>query len=108
MDNATTENATAREKLRGLQALLAGYSPLLIAYSGGVDSTFLLAEAVGVLGDRALGIIADSPSLPRSALASALAAAKGFGANVEVIRTSELKDPRYSSNPFNRCYFCKL
>jgi pyridinium-3,5-biscarboxylic acid mononucleotide sulfurtransferase len=108
MDNATTENATAREKLRELQALLAGYSPLLIAYSGGVDSTFLLAEAVEVLGDRALGIIADSPSLPRSALASALAAAKGFGANVEVIRTSELNDLRYSSNPVNRCYFCKL
>jgi pyridinium-3,5-biscarboxylic acid mononucleotide sulfurtransferase len=108
MDNTATDKTTARGKLRELQALLAGYSPLLIAYSGGVDSTFLLAQAVEALGDRALGVIADSPSLPRSALASAIAAAKGFGANVEIIRTSELDDPRYSSNPVNRCYFCKL
>lgn len=108
MDSATTDEATARGKLRVLHTLLTGHSPLLIAYSGGVDSTFLLAEAVGALGDRALGIIADSPSLPRAALAGALAAAKGFGANVEVIRTRELDDPRYSSNPINRCYFCKL
>ena len=108
MDNTATDKTTARGKLRELQALLAEYSPLLIAYSGGVDSTFLLAQAIEALGDRALGVIADSPSLPRSALASAIAAAKGFGANVEIIRTSELDDPRYSSNPVNRCYFCKL
>jgi uncharacterized protein len=108
MDIPAIDKTTAPEKLRALHALLTRHSPLLIAYSGGVDSTFLLAEAVGTLDDRALGVIADSPSLPRSALASALTIAKGFGANVEVIRTNELDDPRYSSNPVNRCYFCKL
>jgi uncharacterized protein len=98
----------AGEKLRELRTILSGTGPLLVAYSGGVDSTFLLAEAVGVLNDRALGVIADSPSLPRSALADALANAKNFGAQVEVISTAELDDPRYISNPVNRCYFCKL
>ena len=108
MEEATNNVTAAREKLRELRALLEGMGPLLIAYSGGVDSTFLLAEAVGILGDNALGVIADSPSLPRSALTGALAAAKGLGANVEVISTTELDDPRYASNPVNRCYFCKL
>jgi pyridinium-3,5-biscarboxylic acid mononucleotide sulfurtransferase len=105
----TTINQPAvGEKLRELRTILSGTGPLLVAYSGGVDSTFLLAEAAGVLSDRALGVIADSPSLPRSTLAEALANAKSFGAQVEVISTSELDDSRYSSNPVNRCYFCKL
>jgi uncharacterized protein len=93
-----------RERLR---AILKEHSPLLIAYSGGVDSTLLLAEAVSALGTDATGVIADSPSLPRAALAEALRAAEGFGATVEVVATSELDDPRYAENPINRCYFCK-
>ena len=108
MDYATTNLTTANKKLGELRAFLKGTGSLLVAYSGGVDSTFLLAEAVGILGKRALGAIADSPSLPRAALADALAVAKGFGANVEIISTTELDDPRYASNPVNRCYFCKL
>lgn len=105
---ATAVESVAREKLRELRMILAQNVPLLIAYSGGVDSTFLLAEATATLGDRVLGIIADSPSLPRASLSSALATAKNFGANVEIMATAELSDPRYSSNPVNRCYFCKL
>src|ERR1700719_195352 len=108
MDYATTNLTTANEKLGELRAFLKGTGSLLVAYSGGVDSTFLLAEAGGILRSRALGAIADSPSLPRAALADALAVAKGFGANVEIISTTELDDPRYASNPVNRCYFCKL
>ncbi len=108
MDNPITEQSIAKEKLGKLRALLKGAGPLLVAYSGGVDSTLLLAEAVGVLGQHALGVVADSPSLPRAALADALATAQTFGARVEVISTAELDDPRYSRNPVNRCYFCKL
>ena len=104
----TVVESVAREKLRELRTLLTRNVPLLIAYSGGVDSTFLLAEATATLGNRVLGIIADSPSLPRASLNSALATAKSFGANVEIVATAELSDPRYSSNPVNRCYFCKL
>jgi pyridinium-3,5-biscarboxylic acid mononucleotide sulfurtransferase len=104
----TVVESVAREKLRELRTLLTRNVPLLIAYSGGVDSTFLLAEATVTLGNRALGIIADSPSLPRASLRSALATAKSFGANVEILATAELSDPRYFNNPVNRCYFCKL
>src|ERR1700675_3784175 len=106
MEKTTTDQSAVRVKLHNLQALLKEIGPLLVAYSGGVDSTFLLAEAVAALGDRALGVIADSPSLPRSSLAGALAAARGFGATVEVIPTTEIDDPRYARNPVNRCYFC--
>jgi pyridinium-3,5-biscarboxylic acid mononucleotide sulfurtransferase len=108
MDDPTTDQITAGKKLGDLRTLLQGIGPLLVAYSGGVDSTFLLAEATDVLGDRVLGVIADSPSLPRAALTGAVAVAKGFGARVEVVPTRELNDPRYASNPVNRCYFCKL
>ena len=95
------------EKLALLRDQLRAHAPLVIAYSGGVDSAYLLAEAQRTLGGAALGVIADSPSLPRQALADALALAEELGAPVEVIRTDELDDPRYAENPLNRCYFCK-
>ena len=90
-----------------LEAHLRSHAPLLVAYSGGVDSTCLLAAAHRILGRQARGIIADSPSLPRTALTEALAVAQGFGAEVEVVKTAEFEDKRYLSNPVNRCYFCK-
>jgi uncharacterized protein len=93
-----------RERLR---EILSAHAPMVIAYSGGVDSTLLLAEAHRALGERALGVIADSPSLPRAALAEAIAVARSFGANVEVVKTQELENPDYAANPPNRCYFCK-
>lgn len=80
---------------------------MLIAYSGGVDSAYLLAEAHRSLGGGMLGVIADSASLPRQALADALALARQIGAPVEVIRTAELDNPDYALNAPNRCYFCK-
>jgi len=100
------EPATAA-KVERLHALLTGHAPLVIAYSGGVDSAYLLAAAHAALGDRVLGVIADSASLPRAALKEALVVAAGIGARVEVVATEELEDERYTSNPVNRCYFCK-
>lgn len=97
----------ASAKLAALEATLRAHAPLLIAYSGGVDSTCLLAFAHRTLGDQMRGIIADSPSLPRQALADALALARAIGAPVEVIQTGEMDNPDYASNPLNRCYFCK-
>jgi len=79
----------------------------LVAYSGGVDSTFLASIAQDVLGAKALAVIADSPSLPRRELEEALEIARKFQIAVRVINTQELNDPRYASNPVNRCYFCK-
>jgi uncharacterized protein len=95
------------EKLAQLRAQLRANAPLAIAYSGGVDSACLLAEAHETLGAQALGVIADSPSLPRQALADALALAEKIGARVEVVRTGEFDNPAYTANPVNRCYFCK-
>jgi pyridinium-3,5-biscarboxylic acid mononucleotide sulfurtransferase len=95
------------EKIRQLENLLRAHAPLLVAYSGGVDSTCLLAVAHRALGDSALGVIADSPSLPRRALADALAVARSLGATVEVITTREFENEQYASNPPNRCYYCK-
>lgn len=100
-------NAPLAEKLTALETLLRAHAPLLIAYSGGVDSTYLLAIGHQVLGDQMLGVIADSPSLPRRALADALAVARQLGAPVEVVQTGEMENPDYVSNPLNRCYFCK-
>ncbi len=100
-------NEDATSKRTRLAELLRARTPVLIAYSGGVDSAFLLAEAHRLLGDRMLGVIADSPSLPRQALADALALAEKIGVPVEVIRTVEMENPDYASNPMNRCYFCK-
>jgi len=94
-------------KLSRLRAQLRAHAPLVIAYSGGVDSAYLLAEAHATLGAEVLGVIADSPSLPRQALADALALAAQIGAPVEVVRTEEFANPEYTANPPNRCYFCK-
>ena len=94
-------------KLIEFRVQLVANAPLVIAYSGGVDSAYLLAEAHKTLGSRMLGVIADSPSLPRAALAEALALAENIGAQVEVVQTAELDNPSYASNPMNRCYFCK-
>jgi uncharacterized protein len=96
-----------KEKLARLRAQLQAHAPLVIAYSGGVDSAYLLAEAHETLGLQVLGVIADSASLPRQALADALALAEKIGVRVEVVKTGELDNPDYASNPPNRCYFCK-
>jgi pyridinium-3,5-biscarboxylic acid mononucleotide sulfurtransferase len=104
---SVSESRGVEAKRQKLRELLQQHAPIAIAYSGGVDSTYLLAEAVQAIGDQALGVIADSPSLPRAALAEALAVAQSFGAKVEVVRTLELDNPDYAANPPNRCYFCK-
>ena len=107
MPDAVTCLPLIAEKLAVFRAQLAANAPLIVAYSGGVDSAYLLAEAHRALGSRVLGAIADSASLPRQALADALALAREIGAPVEVVRTAELDNPSYASNPMNRCYFCK-
>lgn len=95
------------QKLNRLKALLQGYSRCLVAYSGGVDSVFLACVSHQVLGENALAIIADSPSLPRRELEEALSIASRFGFRVRVVETKEFDNEQYTSNPQNRCYFCK-
>ena len=94
-------------KFEQLRAALRAYGSCLVAYSGGVDSVFLARVAHEVLGDRALAVIADSPSLPRRELQEALEIAGQFQFPVRVVQTAEFENPNYLSNPANRCYFCK-
>lgn len=98
---------SAVDKLEQLHALLRSYGSCLVAYSGGVDSVFLARVARDVLRDRALAVIADSPSLPRRELQEAIDISQKFGIPLRVVNTAEFKNESYLENPLNRCYFCK-
>jgi uncharacterized protein len=95
------------QKLEQLKTLFSEMEKALIAYSGGVDSTLVAKIAYDVLGDRALAITAKSPSLLPEELEDARLQAAIIGITHEVVQTHEMDNPNYTSNPINRCYFCK-
>ena len=95
------------EKLDRLRADLQGMGRVLIAYSGGVDSAYLLAVAHRELGERAQAVIGISPSLLPEELEEARGVAAAIGAPLREIETHEIDDANYTANPTNRCYFCK-
>ena len=95
------------DKVTRLRALLTELERVVVCFSGGVDSTYLLAEAVNQLGDGAIALTAVSPSLAPEEGADARRLAERLGARHVLVETYELDDPRYAANPVNRCYFCK-
>lgn len=94
-------------KLNNVINEIKGYSSLAVAFSGGVDSTLLLAIAIQALGDKVLAITAVSPLQPSGELESASKLAKELGAKHVTLHTNELEDPQFLKNTPDRCFYCK-
>ena len=94
-------------KYKHLRSILADMQSICIGYSGGVDSTLLLAVATDVLGEHALAVIGRSATYPTREFEEATALASGIGARTMVVDTEETDVLKFRENPPDRCYFCK-
>lgn len=94
-------------KLQRLREMIAGFERVVVAFSGGVDSSLVLKVATDCLPQGTQGILAVSPSLPQEEKEEAVQLARQFGAPLQLIETQEVEDPSYAVNAPNRCFFCK-
>jgi len=105
--NAAADSSALREKQEKLFRILRQLEKVLVAYSGGTDSAYLAWAAREVLGDNAIAVTADSPSIPESHKRDAIAFAQRFGIRHEMIPSREFDNPAYVANNPDRCYHCK-
>jgi uncharacterized protein len=98
---------TIEQKFARLRDILKEMQHVIVAYSGGVDSAFLLKVAVDVLGNDAYGVLAVSPTYPSREYDKAKDLANKIGAKLRIINTREIENEDFVNNPVNRCYFCK-
>ena len=99
--------AGSASRVQQLRDSLRACGSALVAFSGGVDSAFVLKIALDELGERAVALTALSASVAPDEAEEAKALAAQLGARHVVVASNELADPRYAANPANRCYFCK-
>ena len=95
------------EKLNALKTILKEMDSVLVAFSGGVDSSLLLKVSYDVLGERTLAVLGASPSIPGYEQEEARSIAKEIGVKLVVLDKHELDDPEFVENTPDRCYFCK-
>nr|WP_170085343.1 ATP-dependent sacrificial sulfur transferase LarE [Kyrpidia spormannii] len=108
MTGSGVKGVEAHDKCRALIDRLRELGRVVIAFSGGVDSTFLLKAALEALGpDRVLAVTADSETYPERERREAVELARELGSPHLLIQTRELEIPGYAENPVDRCYFCK-
>lgn len=105
-DESGLSSAVA-DKLATLRQLVRALPSAVVAYSGGVDSAFMLAVARQELGERCLALTTSSHAVPARELAEARELATTLGAEHLVVDTDETDIAEYAANPTNRCYFCK-
>jgi pyridinium-3,5-biscarboxylic acid mononucleotide sulfurtransferase len=103
----TLETSLIEEKLQALRLYIQDHSPMLVAFSGGVDSSFLLAVAKEVLQEKVIALMTVSSSTPPEDREQAVALAHALKVELLLITHDELAIPQYAANPINRCYFCK-
>jgi uncharacterized protein len=103
----TTLSTELSAKYERLLAILRRQSTVAVAFSGGIDSTVVALAAREALGERAVAVTADSPSVPRAEVEEARRLAGLIGIRHLVVETNEFEDPNYVRNDGTRCYFCK-